>query len=84
MRTGPVCIHSAILNDIASGRVRVGKIDPDRDADDGALPRSELLHRGCAFTGKYDYEYMMIWNSFGVFISMMNNIFHFCRKEDSS
>ncbi|EER01648.1 hypothetical protein Pmar_PMAR008229 [Perkinsus marinus ATCC 50983] len=47
MRTGPVCIHSAILNDIASGRVRVGKIDPDRDADDGALPRNRgfpLLH----------------------------------------
>ncbi|KAF4717137.1 hypothetical protein FOZ63_028833, partial [Perkinsus olseni] len=39
-RTGAICIHSALFNDIASGRVRVGKIEPDRDADDGALPKN--------------------------------------------
>ncbi|KAF4704082.1 hypothetical protein FOZ62_028405, partial [Perkinsus olseni] len=39
-RTGAICIHSALFNDIASGRVRVGKIEPDRDADDGTLPKN--------------------------------------------
>ncbi|KAF4656286.1 hypothetical protein FOL47_009045, partial [Perkinsus chesapeaki] len=35
-RTGAVCIHSVTFNDISSGRVRVDKIDPDNDADEGA------------------------------------------------